>query len=121
MGEDDLIFKVKWPKNKTYQAEYEAHRDAYIGERRNALPSLSQLGMESQQTTAVLTAQHSPRQQPIYLMEEKLGCGGFGTVHKAVNVSTGDEYAAKKFHTGTWEKEVEILKSISHVSLIADL
>ena len=36
--------------------------------------------MESQQTTAVLTAQHSPRQEPIYLLEEELGRGGFGTV-----------------------------------------
>ncbi len=116
-----LIFKVKWPKRETCRAEYEARRDAYLEDRRNALPPLGQLGMESQQKTAGLTAQHSPRQQPIYLTQEELGCGGFGTVYKAVDVSTGDEYAAKKFHTGTWEKEVEILKSISHVSLIADL
>ena len=128
MGEeDDLIFKVEWPKNRKFcLAEYEAHRDAYFEERRSALPQLSQLGMESQQTTAVPTAQHSPRQkpsgqQPIYLLEEELGHGGFGTVHKAVDVSTGDVYAAKKFHHGNWKKEVDILMSLSHVSGIIDL
>ena len=113
-----LVFKVQWPDRKYCQAEYEAHRDAYLEERRNALPSLSQLGVESQQTTALLTAQHSPRQQRIYLPEEELGRGSFGTVSKAVDVSTGYEYAAKMFHGGNWKREVEILKSVSHVSVI---
>jgi len=118
---NELIFKVERPKNRKYcRAEYEAHRDAYLEERRTALPPLSQLGVESQQTTALLTAPHSPRQQPIYLPEEELGRGSFGTVYKAVDVSTGYVYAAKKFHGGNWKKEVKILKSISHVSMIID-
>ena len=116
----DLIFKVDWSKNKTCKAEYEAHRDAYLEEQRNALPPLSQLGVESEQTTTVLTAQHSPRQQPIYLLEEELGRGGFGTVHKAVDVSTGDVYAAKEVQVGNWKKEVEFFKSVSHVSVTID-
>lgn len=121
MGKEDLIFKVKWPKiPEDRQAEYDAHRDAYLEECRNALPALSQLGVESQQTTALLTAQRSPRQQPIYLPEEELGHGSFGTVHKVVDVSTGYEYAGKIFHGGEWKKEVEILKSLSHVSLNID-
>ena len=135
--EEDLIFKVKWPENRdSCRAEYVAHRDAYFEERRNALPPLSQLDMESQQTTAGITAQHSPRQhspaqhsprqeppgqEPIYLLEEELGRGGFGTVHKAVDVSNGDVYAAKKFHHGNWKKEVDILTELSHVSVIIDL
>ena len=128
----DLIFKVEWPKNREFcLAEYVAHRDAYFEECRNALPPLSQLDMESQQTTAMPTAQHSPRQEsprqkppgqePIYLLEEELGRGGFGTVHKAVDVSDGDVYAAKKFHHGNWKKEVDILTELSHVSVIIDL
>ena len=148
MGEeDDLIFKVKWPENRKYcPAEYEAHRDAYFEERRNAFPPLSQLDMETQQPTAMPTAQHSPRQkspgqesprqkspgqksprqkppgqEPIYLLEEELGYGGFGTVYKAVDVSTGDVHAAKKFHHGDWKKEVDILMSLSHVSVIINL
>ena len=124
---EDLIFKVEWPKNRKYcRAEYEAHRDAYFEERRNAFPPLSQLDMETQQTTAMLTAQHSPGQEPpgqepIYLLEEELGRGSFGTVHKAVDVSTGDVHAAKKFNRGDWKKEVDILMSLSHVSRIVDL
>ncbi|KAL8907055.1 MAG: hypothetical protein Q9207_001635 [Kuettlingeria erythrocarpa] len=115
----DLTFKVKWPANRdSCQAQYEAHREAYLEERRNAFPSLSQLGVESQQTTALLTAQHSPRQQPIYLPEEELGRGGFGTVYKAVNVSTGSVYAAKVFHGRHWRKEMEILKSVSHEHIV---
>ena len=123
----DLIFKVKWPENRKFcLAEYETHRDAYFEERRNALPPLSQLDMASQQTTAVPTVQHSPRQEPpgqepIYLLEEELGRGSFGTVHKAVDVSTGDVYAAKKFHHSDWKKEVDILMSLSHVSGVVDL
>lgn len=140
--EEDLIFKVKWPKNRKFcRAEYEARRDAYFEERRNAFPPFSQLDMQSQQTTAVPTAKHSPRQhspaqhsprqesprqklpkqQPIYLLEEELGRGGFGTVHKAVDVSDGDVYAAKKLHHGNWKKEVDILTELSHVSVIIDL
>ena len=139
LGEkDDLIFKIKWPKHGTYRAEYEAHRNAYFEERRNAFPPLSQLDMETQPTTAMLTAKHSsrqespqqesprqkaprkepPGQEPIFLLEEELGRGGFGTVHKAVDVSTGDVHAAKKFHHGDWKKEVDILMELSHVSVI---
>ncbi|KAL8652821.1 MAG: hypothetical protein Q9210_002458 [Variospora velana] len=116
---DNLVFKLKWPKNRERcPAEYEAHRKAYLEERRNTLPTLGQLDVESQQTTALLTAVHSPRQQPIYLPEEELGRGGFGMVYKAVDVSTGDEYAAKVFHGGHWKKEVDILKGISHEHIV---
>ena len=82
----DLIFKVKWSENRdSCLAEYETHRDAYFEERRNAFPPLSQLDMETQQPTAMPTAQYAPRQkspgqEPIYLLEEELGHGGFGTV-----------------------------------------
>ena len=68
----------------------------------------------------------NPRQQileqePIYFLKEELGRGGFGTIHKAVDVSTGDVHAAKKFHHDDWKKEVDILISLSHVSGIIDL
>lgn len=103
-----LEFKVKWPKNrKSCPAQYEAHRDAYLEECRKATPSLSRLGMDS-------------LKQPIYLPREELGRGSFGTVHKVVNVSTGNEYAGKTFHGGDWKEEKEILRKISHVSMIVD-
>lgn len=112
----DLIFKVKWSENRdSCRAEYEAHRDAYFEERRNALPSLSQLDMESQQTTAGITARHSltqysPRQEPlrqklfeqksIYLSKEELGRDGFNTIHKVIDISTSDVYTGKEFYYG---------------------
>ena len=51
-------------------------------------------------------------------MEEELERGDFGTIYKAVDVSTGDVYIAKKFHHGNWKKEVYILMNILHVSVI---
>ena len=64
--------------------------------------------MKSQQTTAIPTAQYSsrqessgqepPGQEPIYLLEKELGHGDFSTIYKAVDISTGDVHAVKKFH-----------------------
>ena len=42
-------------------------------------------------------------------------------LYKAVDVSTGYEYAAKIFYGGDWKKEVEILKSVSYISVRIDL
>lgn len=110
---NDLIFKIKWPKHRIYRTEYEIYRNAYFEERRNAFPLFSQLDMETQQPTAMPTAQHSfkqkssgqeslkqkpPGQKFIYLLEEEFGHGDFDTVYKAVDVNTGDVYATKKFH-----------------------
>ncbi|KAL8869031.1 MAG: hypothetical protein Q9174_004578 [Haloplaca sp. 1 TL-2023] len=118
---NELVFKVEWPNNrKSCPAEYEAYRHAYLEARRNALPALSQLGVGSQQTTAVLTAQYSPKKQPIYLKGDELGRGSFGTVSKAVDVSTGYEYAAKLFRGGDWNNEVEILKGLWHEYIIVE-
>ena len=101
MGKEHLIFKVEWSANReNCQAEYDAHCDAYLEERRNAFPALSQLGVKSQQTTTLLTAQRSLRQQSIYLSKEELGRDSFETVHKVIDVSTSYEYAGKIFHGG---------------------
>ena len=54
-------------------------------------------------------------------MEKELGRGSFGTVYKAVDVSTGDVHATKKFHHGNWKKEVDILISLLYISVIINL
>ncbi len=54
-------------------------------------------------------------------MEEELGHGDFNTVYKAVDISTSDVHAVKKFHHGNSKKEVEILMSLSHMSVRIDL
>ena len=103
---DDLIFEIKWPENRdSCRAEYEAHRETYFEERRNAFPPFNQLDIENQPTTAMPTAQYSPRQkppeqEPIYLLKKKLGRDDFDTIHKTVDINTGDVHATKKFHHG---------------------
>ena len=43
-NKNELTFKVEWPRyHDPFSAQYKAHRDAYLEERRNALPSLNQL------------------------------------------------------------------------------
>lgn len=57
--------------------------------------------------------------RPIYLPGEKLGQGGFGTVRRVTDVSTGVLYAAKKITVSRsdFETEVAILKNLQHVRL----
>ena len=98
--EDDLIFKIKWPDHDNCRAKYKTYCDAYFEKYRNALPPLSQLDMESQQTTAMPTTHHSPKQEPIFLLKKELGCGNFNTIYKAIDISTGDVHATKRFHHG---------------------
>lgn len=116
VAKDNLKFKVVWPDHEKCMEMYEAHRNRYLAEARNAMPQFDQLDVPSQQITAQVTQQHSPRQQPIYLLEKELGSGASGTVYKIVDVSTGYQYAAKEFHRFDWKGEVETLKLISHVS-----
>ncbi|KAL8770162.1 MAG: hypothetical protein Q9209_004004 [Squamulea sp. 1 TL-2023] len=117
---NNLIFRLEWPdRSDDCEDLYKRHLHAYLKECQGALPTLGQLGIESQQPTTVPTkTQHTPRQQPIYLRDAKIGYGGFGTVYKAVDVSTGTLYAAKEFHDGKWQKEVDILKVLSHENIV---
>ena len=105
----EFKFKIKWPDRSEQQnAEYEIHLKQYLQEHRNAMPLLTQLSAE----------QDACRQQPIYLLDQELGRGSFGTVHKAVNVSTARVCAAKKSHDRKWHKqEVGILRELSHVGV----
>ncbi len=104
----EFNFKIKWPDRSEQQnVEYEIHLKQYLQEHRNVMPILTQL----------LAKQDSCRQPPIYLLNEELGRGSFGTVYKSVNVSTALVCAVKKFRDPEGHmKEVEILKELSHVS-----
>jgi len=105
----EFNFKIKWPDRSEQQnVEYEIHLKQYLQEHRNVMPILTQL----------LAKQDSCRQQPIYLLNEELGRGSFGTVYKSVNVSTALVCAVKKFRDPEGHmKEVEILKELSHVGI----
>lgn len=120
MAKGNLKFKIVWPdkRNQEYKDIYKAHRNRYLEETHDAMPWFDQLDVQSQQITAQVTQQHSPRQQPIYLLEKELGSGTSGIVYKTIDVSTGYQYAAKEFHGFDWKREVEILRLISHVSTV---
>lgn len=63
----------------------------------------------------------SPWLKMRYVKEETIGSGGFGTVHKAINVDSGTRMAVKVLHKveGNWKREVKFLSTLSHVSSIS--
>lgn len=84
---------------------------------------LGRFGIQSERSTAVQSRAHSPGSIPIYIDIELLGEGSFAVVKRVWNVSTGFEYASKKskrkrFKWELWNKEIKIMKEISHVSYI---
>ena len=97
-------------------------RNAYLNEMRTVPFGLN---IYSHPTTAGQTESHTPIQHPkqrsIWIELEQIGEGAFGNVHRTIDVSTGVIYAAKKFlrndkgHRERWDREVELLRSISHV------
>lgn len=111
-------FMITVANHEDCKAEYQAHLRSYLDDSRNAVPPLGLLNIHSQASTRAPTQPLSPRQRPIYLQGEELGSGTFGAVYRATDVSTGDFFAAKRFNTKSgFEMEVEILKSVCHVSL----
>ncbi|KAI9789470.1 MAG: hypothetical protein M1816_006012 [Peltula sp. TS41687] len=118
LGEyQDMTLRIEgvnreWEKG---DEQYNNLRDSYLRERGDAIPPLDVLGIQSQSTTMAPTGSHSPRQRPIYLKREKLGSGSFGTVHRMIDVSTGEVYAGKRFNPKySFETEITILRKISH-------
>lgn len=82
---------------------------------------LSGLDLESGPQTERNTGTHTPVKHPILLPMGWVGKGGFGVVSRHWNVSTGEEYACKQpvsrsYDRRAWEKEINIMKAISHVS-----
>ena len=66
--------------------------------------------------TATCSLPQASLLDPLYHFIKELGSGSFGTVHKAVNLSTGFVYAAKKFvRCQNILQEIGLLKSASHV------
>jgi serine/threonine-protein kinase Chk2 len=61
----------------------------------------------------------TPNENSILLKRKKLGRGSFSVVHHVWDVSTGLEYALKKFRDPIWvgwKKEASIMMKTSHVS-----
>lgn len=114
----ELQFQVVLPeRNSDAIKSYKQKRKQYLKDCRNAPILLDRLGIESEETTARPSQSQSPKGRPIYILGTKIGQGGFGAVYMARDVSTGDIYAGKEFYGSGWEREVEIMKRVSHVSI----
>ncbi|KAI0143499.1 hypothetical protein GGR57DRAFT_508090 [Xylariaceae sp. FL1272] len=66
---------------------------------------------------------HTPVGHPILLPQGWIAQGGFGAVSRHWDVSTGKEYACKqpigkRYDREVWEKEIDIMKSISHEHIV---
>jgi hypothetical protein len=117
IADDTLKFEIQLARHETCEAEYRARVASYLSERQDAELQLGQLNIYSQESTAAATQALSPRQRPIYRLLEKIGSGTSGKVYRALDVSTGEIYAAKAYKDDCeFEKEVEIHRKVSHVS-----
>jgi hypothetical protein len=79
------------------------------------------LGIQSTASTAAPSGTHTPVQDPILLEQETLGRGAYGVVTRVWDVSTGREYASKRFTNldkSDWEKEASLMRQSPHVSCI---
>jgi len=79
------------------------------------------LGIQSVASTAAPSGTHTPEHEPILLEQETLGRGAYGVVARVWDVSTGREYASKRFTNldkSDWEKEACLMRQSPHVSYI---
>ena len=84
------------------------------------------LGINSALSTATASGRDTPKRRDnsspddILLKQGKLGEGAFSVVSRVWDVSTGLEYASKKFRNlkvSDWRKEADVMRKISHVSV----
>ncbi|KAL8895803.1 MAG: hypothetical protein Q9192_003439, partial [Flavoplaca navasiana] len=116
LGSYKFTAELEFPTHITCEADYLANLNSYMQKMKNADPSVGLLNFSTE--TAARTGALSPRQQPQYYIHYKeglLGKGEFGAVYKATDVSSGTVYAAKQFFRAGWAKEVEIMRTVSHV------
>ena len=134
----DIAFKIDFPNQEAGHPIYQANLKAFIQKSRAALPALSALGLDSQQTTAAPSQIMSANRfrQPIYIEYDEVGRGAFGTVLKVMSSRDGLFYAMKKFFrpsegknknkrkrmqdSDAWlenkRKEADIMRKSAHVS-----
>ena len=119
-----LSFRIVVAK-PTYYEIYSENVDQFLED--TALTdsvSLGALGIQSVASTTVPSGAGTPKQDPILLEQEMLGSGTFAVVKRVWDVSTGREYACKKFidlKRSDWRKEASLMRSSLHVSFKTDM
>lgn len=104
----------------TYPDIYYENVDVFL-EQTAASASLpfGALGIQSAASTVAPSETHTPSQGRILLEQETLGRGSFAVVTRVWDVSTGFEYASKKFinhETSAWKMEASLMRQSPHVS-----
>ncbi|KAI9674436.1 MAG: hypothetical protein M1817_001774 [Caeruleum heppii] len=113
LPEDELAFELILVKHTTCEAEYQQQLNNYLG----ATQCARNIGTRG--ANAPLVGATSFPSPPIYLKVRELGRGGFGQVHEALNVSSGEKYAMKQFNlVKGHEDEIEILQILSHDHIV---
>lgn len=82
------------------------------------------LGIQSTASTAAPSGTQTPKQDPILLEQETLGRGAYGVVNRAWDVSTGREYASKRFtnlERSDWKNEAYMMRQSPHVRYNEDM
>ena len=112
---ESIMFDIEQPRHTRCQTEFQNNVRLFLSESRNAIGPLDLLDINSLDSTALPTPKEALKQLAIYIQDEELGRGQFGTVYKSVDVSTGRVYAGKYFNKGAWKREVNIMRQMAHV------
>lgn len=110
--------QVELPTHDSDSAEYQANISSFVKEGEEANPPLSLLTLHSRETVEAPIVTLFPRHRPQYYRICAIGGGEYGTVNKAIDVTSGKLVASKIFHKGNWKREVEIMKEMEHVSTV---
>ena len=113
----EMRFEIQVTEHSPCDLKRRALLDSYLRKSHTTLP-FDLMQIQSQETTAQPSRQDNFRSGHIYIKENLLGMGTFGRVYCVKDVSTGNRYAGKEFHTflHDWKQEIEILEKLSHVS-----
>jgi len=124
-----IHFKVELASHESCASEDEEKVEEFL----NNEPALDGLAIYT--PTEPATPSLVPR-LPIYIRDRELGHGSFGSVHKVIDVSTGEIYARKSFYEPRWERSekrrerqkeewlsrvhrgIRIMKENQHVSML---
>lgn len=107
------------PERGKHQDTFDKTLSTYLDEVEPAIPRIATFDSygPSQETLLVILGK---RMRTHFLIEEEgdIGKGAFGTVSKALDLVTGNLYAAKRFVGSKASMEIDILQNLSHVSLL---